>query len=229
MKKLIKRAAASYADAAYVSFWQAAGLLNRHSSRRFERPDNAKQMAVVIIPGVYEAWHFVERLAAFLHKAGYPVYLIKELGYNNGAIPLSALAVRGYLDEITEPDIVLVGHSKGGLIGKYLLTRHNKDNRVRHLIAINSPFNGSIYAHLMFIRSLRVFTPRSPIIKELQKNKAVNVRITSIYSSYDPYIPASSQLDSAENIRLEATGHFKILADKRLHTMILDRLQKPPT
>jgi hypothetical protein len=60
---------------------------------------------------------------------------------------------------------------------------------------------------------------------------AVNRRISSLYSVFDPHIPETSHLEGAENIVLPTIGHFRPLgAPRTLHliTAILKRASTTP-
>jgi triacylglycerol lipase len=183
-----------------------AGMLRRQDPRRFLGGDGR---AVVLLPGVYETWHFLEAAAAHLHALGHPVHAIPSFGRNLLPIGDMAALAFDYLEEQNLEDVLLVAHSKGGLIGKSLM--RNAGERVNCLVAINSPFGGSDYAHLVPIKTLREFVPTHETIRSLAANAEVNSRITSVYSSWDPIVPNGSELVGATNIQLPVTGHFRIL------------------
>jgi triacylglycerol lipase len=105
-----------------------------------------------------------------------------------------------------------VAHSKGGLVGKRLLAHP----RVDRLIAIATPFSGSVYANFLPGRTLREFRPTNDALLELAADVASNARIVSIYPSFDPHIPGGSALDGAVNIEIPTTGHFRILSDPQV-------------
>jgi hypothetical protein len=71
-----------------------------------------------------------------------------------------------------------------------------------------------------------MFAPNGPVITALGLETAVNQRISSLYSVFDPHIPETSRLEGAENIVLPTIGHFRPLGAAhtlRLITAILDR------
>lgn len=97
---------------------------------------------VVLLPGVYERWHFLRSIATALAAAGHPVHVVRELGINDRAIPGSAAKVLRFLEAADLRGVALVAHSKGGLIGKAVLLGFAAP-RVHRLIAISTPFGGS--------------------------------------------------------------------------------------
>jgi pimeloyl-ACP methyl ester carboxylesterase len=176
---------------------------------------------------VYESWRFLQPLTEALHRAGHPVHVITGLCFNSGEIPAMAEAVRRYVDEQGLPRVALVGHSKGGLIGKQLLVHHDADGRFDRLVAVNTPFSGSSLARFLPLRAVRVFVPGGPLLSELSAATAVDRMITSVYSAVDPNIPGSSHLPGATNVRIDTVGHFRVLSDPRVQAAVLDALRAP--
>ena len=124
-------------------------------------------------------------------------------------------------------EVTIVAHSKGGLIAKHALRDPATLARVRHVIAVNTPFSGSSYASWFLLPSVRMFAPNGPVIRALSVELAVNHRISSLYSVFDPHIPESSCLEGAENIVLATIGHFRPLGvpnTLRMITAILEIL-----
>ena len=182
------------------------GMMRRHDPLTFL---GGSGRAVVILPGVYETWHFLEAAAAHLHDLGHPVHAIPSFGRNLLPIAEMAALASDYIAQERLEDVLLVAHSKGGLIGKTVML--SAEDRINSLVAANSPFGGSDYAHLVPIKRLREFNPAHETIRTLAQNAEVNSRITSVYSSWDPIIPNGSVLEGATNIELPVTGHFRIL------------------
>jgi triacylglycerol lipase len=166
---------------------------------------------ILLLPGVYETWRFLEPVGEHLSRLGHPVHVVRTFGRNLLPIPEMAVLAEAFLIERNLQDVAIVAHSKGGLIGKTLMLRETSAGHVSSMVAINTPFAGSDYAHLVPLRTLREFVPTHATIVNLAGNAAVNARITSIYSSWDPIIPNGSFLDGATNLELPVTGHFRIL------------------
>ena len=176
---------------------------------------------VVIIPGIYERWQFLWPTIARIHAAGHPVYTVDKLARNTDSIPRAADSVAELILERNLTNVVLVAHSKGGLIGKFVMLDLDIDGRIAGMIAIATPFLGSGWARLMVAPSLRAFSSRDPHIVALHARLGVNQKITSIYAGFDPHIPAGSALPGARNIRINTGGHFRLLDDPRTITAVL--------
>lgn len=169
---------------------------------------------VVLIAGVMEPWILLKPVADRLNAAGHPVHVVPDLAYNLGAIPEAAEMVYQAIVERDLWEVVVVAHSKGGLIGKYLLVNDDQ-RRIDQLIAIATPFAGSSLARLIPLRSIRSLRPGDATIRDLAVAQTVNAQITSIYPSFDPHVPDGSHLHGAVNIELPAMGHFRILSDQQ--------------
>ena len=63
----------------------------------------------------------MQPVADHLYRAGHPVYVLDKLGYNTGAVEAMAQIVSEYLESLKLRDVVVIAHSKGGLIAKHAL------------------------------------------------------------------------------------------------------------
>ncbi|MGV8965043.1 MAG: esterase/lipase family protein [Cellulomonas sp.] len=213
-------------DYAFVISWQARGLLTRAGAEQFSATGVATSPAVVLLPGVYESWQFMRPLALALSRHGYPVHFVPTLGFNTGAVPDMANLVAATLERRGLDAVVLVAHSKGGLIGKYAMANCDPGHRIRGLVAINTPFAGSPYARWIPLAPVRAFVPTDAILAALAVEDAVNARITSVATRFDPHIPNGSELAGATNIELATPGHFRALGDPHLVPVILAVLDR---
>jgi triacylglycerol lipase len=213
-------------DYAYVAYWQVHGFLFPADPLPYLEASGRPDAPVLILPGVYETWQFLKPLADSLHRDGHPVHVVRTLGYNRGTVEKMAELAADYLDTAGLSNVTLVAHSKGGLIGKRLMTRPESAGRIRHMVAINTPFSGSHYARFFLAPSIRAFAPGNAALLALAREQGAHTRITSVYSEFDPHIPGGSHLSDAENITLATSGHFRIIADPRVLRIIRDRLPR---
>ncbi|MFF3066093.1 esterase/lipase family protein [Oerskovia sp. NPDC057915] len=214
-------------DYACVLRWQATGFMARVEPEDLRRPDRPVGPPVVLVPGVYESWHFLLPLATLLRDHGVAVHVLPELRDNRRPVADGAVLLARYLREQDLRDVVVVAHSKGGLIGKLAMVRESPGGRIASMIAINTPFAGSAYARWFVQPSIRAFVPSDATIVALSAERAVNERITSVHSRWDPHIPAGSFLDGAHDVVLETPGHFRPLADPRLHELLVETIVGP--
>jgi pimeloyl-ACP methyl ester carboxylesterase len=200
-------------DYAYALYWQARAIVGRTDPASFQ---SGGAKPIVVIPGVYETWRFMEPLIRALHDRGHPVFVVDALNWNNRPVVEAAELVTSYLADHDLRDVVLVSHSKGGLIGKYVMTVGREAGRVESMLAVAAPFGGSLYARFMVLPSLRIFSPKNAVIRSLSSDESVNARIVSVYGEFDPHVPAGSELPGAKNVRLDTGGHFRVLAHPRV-------------
>lgn len=208
---LVRRQAARLADYLYAGWRQVCASASRAQPSQFSSGHLAP---VLVLPGVYERWQFMLPLIRELHSLGHPVHVVSALGSNRVPVPLGAQIVDAYLVNQDLHEVVIVAHSKGGLIGKHVLGFGEATHRVRQMVAIATPFGGSRYARLMLGRTLRSFRPGDKTLALLAEELESNARIVSVYASFDPHIPEGSELAGAQNVMIEASGHFRILTHR---------------
>lgn len=210
-------------------------LFRRRPPRGYEAGEPTRP-AIVLLPGVYETWLFLEPAAQRLADGGYRVYTVPALGLNKRPVPQSARLVRTRLEELRREhgigECVLVAHSKGGLIGKHVMldgllpetggAAEPLAPRVLGMVAVGTPFAGSAYARFLLPRTLRQFSPRDAVLLSLQAQREANGRIVSIFARFDPHIPGGSALAGARNLRLPVSGHFRTLHNP----LVLDAIEE---
>jgi pimeloyl-ACP methyl ester carboxylesterase len=172
------------------------------------------KVPIVCIPGVFESWQVMKSIADDISKDGHPVYVIPELKDNLKSIPDSAFIVEKLIKQNKLHNVIIVAHSKGGLIGKYLLAYLNENKSVKGVIAIATPFSGTKPARFIKHAAIQEFSPQSDVILDLQRKAKVNNKIISIYPEFDNHIwsEAGSYLDGAlDNIAVKTQGHHKVI------------------
>ena len=213
---LVRRAWWAVLDWWYAARWQLRSI-GPTTADDYRSGDG---QPVVVVPGVYETWHFMRPLMDALHDAGHPVHVLPVLRHNLRPVPESAREVLAYLDEHDLRDVLVVAHSKGGLIGKYAMTLPEGE-RIDRMVAVSTPFGGSVYARLAPVPHLRAFRAADPVIAALGRDLALNARITSVYGVFDTLIPGGSELAGAANVRVPVGGHFRILGAQQTRDAVL--------
>ena len=209
---------------------------------------------VILIPGILGKWSFMKHLGDKISLEGHPVYIVPKLGLafttyphqqkryvrssctsfpNSDIYLLKSDKATQTISELIEKEnlsgAILVAHSKGGLIGKYLLAHHNKDNRVSGMVAIATPFSGSAMAKLIPHDSFRELRTDSEVIQDLEKHTDINNRIISVIPEYDNHVWAKrgSFLDGAlENKMVPARGHHKVLFSEATLQAVLNSIEE---
>jgi predicted alpha/beta hydrolase family esterase len=200
-------------DYVYAAVWQVRATFDRSDPLRFL---DGVGTPIVVLPGVYETWRFLQPLIGAVHERGHPVHVVTAARRNSATVVRIADQVAAYLAEHDLNDVVLVAHSKGGLVGKQVMLLPEAAGRIRGMVAVATPFGGSRYARLMLGRTLRSFSPTDASIRALQSETGADARIVSVYARFDPHIPEGSALAGAKNVEIDTGGHFRILADPRV-------------
>jgi len=206
-------------DYAYAAYWQVRATLDRSPHGELVR---GEKRPVLVLPGVWETWGFLRPLIDPLHAAGHPVHVVPALGRNGRAVPDAAGTVAALLADLDLRDVVVVAHSKGGLIGKYVMAELDPDERVRAMVAVCTPFAGSEYARYVGLRTLRAFAPDDPTTVKLHHLVEANSRITTISGVFDPHIPTAGRLEGGRNLTLDDGGHFRVLANPEVVRTVLE-------
>lgn len=226
---LHKKIGAWMVDYGYMVRGALATIIHRKPPKHYLGHIVTGKASVILIPGITHRWGYMKHLGDKISLEGHPVYIVPDLGYNLSDISTSAKILHSLLIKENISGVVLVAHSKGGLIGKYLLVHHNADNRVLGMVAIATPFSGSAMAKLVPHESFRELLTDSEIIRNLEKHSAVNEHIISIIPEYDNHVWAEqgSYLDgAADNIEVPVKRHHKVLFSEHVLQTILDSIEK---
>ncbi|HEX6366348.1 MAG TPA: alpha/beta fold hydrolase [Agromyces sp.] len=212
-------------DYAYAGLRQLAVFVDgRRTPARWRIGDPVKPQ-VVLLPGVYEHWSFIRPLGDALNAEGYRVTVVHGMRANRAGIAETADHVADALERVRVPTAgrVIVGHSKGGLIGKRLLLDERAESLgIRGLVAISTPFAGARRARLFRDPSIRALLPSDETIVMLGSAASVNAQIVSVFGTFDPHVPDGSALDGATNVRVPVAGHFRILGARETELAVRD-------
>jgi triacylglycerol esterase/lipase EstA (alpha/beta hydrolase family) len=125
------------------------------------------------------------------------------------------------------PQVILIGHSMGGLVARAYLRRFG-GARVARLVTLGTPHHGSVLAYMFPGRSLAQLRPGNTWLIELNKDEAVPAQpsITSIWSRHDSMVApqASSVLEGAENVALVGIAHNALLADAEVRRLVVEKV-----
>ena len=96
------------------------------------------------------------------------------------------------------------------------------------MISVATPYSGSAMANLIPLDPIRELRNDSTIIKDLNTHSYVNSMITSIIPEYDNHVWAKegSYLQGATNIHVPVHGHHRIVFDKGVQKIILEKIKK---
>lgn len=182
----------------------------------------------------------------YLHDATAWVYQKKKLT-QAGLGPVYALnllpsfsSIASYAQQVKEKaaqieqetgrsDLILVGHSMGGLVSSWYATQLAPRGKVTDVITIGSPLNGTHLAKIGMGANAREMERGSLFLYELQKAIRQNrsTRFYHIASTTDEIVvPASSAiLPGAKQVVLDDVGHLALLYSPRVSDQICSWLR----
>jgi pimeloyl-ACP methyl ester carboxylesterase len=189
--------------------------------KRYREGDRAP---ILLLPGVYESWRYLRWFGDRLNEAGHPVVVVPGMAHNRKPIAATAVLAQAILDAHDLRGVVILGHSKGGIIGKTMMLDTDTDGRIDRMVTVNSPFSGSRWARFAPNPSIRAFRTTDAHLLRLAEQLEVNGRITSLGSRADLHVPEGSHLQGARNVTLPVDGHFRPLGHPAGRAAILAAL-----
>ncbi|MGE3954720.1 MAG: esterase/lipase family protein [Parachlamydiales bacterium] len=162
------------------------------------------------------AWVF---LRLRLRLAGFgPLYSV-DLSPTGRPIEVMAQEVERLAGQIEQEtrvhNLVLVGHSMGGIVASYYTEELAPFGKVSHLITLGTPFYGTRSACLQSCPSAKAMRPGSELLAELRERIGANTytRYCQVAAAYDnliyPY--QSALLKGGDQLLLTQAGHLGLL------------------
>ncbi len=184
---------------------------------------------ILLLPGVYETWRTLRWFGDTMNAEGHPIVVVPGLAHNRRPIVETARFAQAVLDANDLTGVVILAHSKGGIVGKTMMLETDgaggAGRRIERMVAVNSPFSGSRMARFVPTRGFRAFRPDDPHLAKLGAVVDVNARITSVYADFDGHVPDGSELPGATNVRVPVEGHFRPLGHPVGRAAILEALR----
>jgi triacylglycerol lipase len=190
---------------------------------------------VILLPGAFgqdllywNLWQY------FLERDGFHVYPFSFPRLTLVDLRLSARLLREKVDEVLEVEgaerVSLVGHSMGGLIGRYYVKHLRGAERVSRLCCMGVPHHGTWTALTgMPLKGTRQILPGSPFLRQLNEPTIPHgVPILNVWSGWDGVvIPARNavlDLPEVDNRELPYMHHWRILVSRRAYTWVRDAM-----
>jgi hypothetical protein len=225
----------SWARVVWREFVAIAGNTPRMIFYRWLVPDPkpaAASRPVLLVHGVLcngGVWQWVCRRLAERHIA--PVYAL-SYGPPLASIDDFADQVACKIDEILTATgatgVVVVAHSMGGLVARAYLRRYG-GAKVRKLITVGTPHEGSIHARLVPGISLSQIRPANPWLDALGPPAGADMPpIVSVWSWHDTMVApqTSSRITYGENVELGGVGHNALLTDPEVARRIAEEIRQ---
>lgn len=142
-------------------------------------------------------------------------------------IPSVARRLSAFVDEVCADTgyerVHIVGHSMGGIIGRYYVQRLGGDARVHTLVTLGTPHQGTFGARLIPWPVIRQLRSGSPVLSELDEPApGCRTRFIAIWSDLDQIVvPQRNARIShpdlrSRNVLFRGIGHMSLPVDRRV-------------
>ncbi len=182
---------------------------------------------IVLVHGVMDNRSIFTVLRRGLHRRGFGSTY--ALNYSPLTDDIRSVAVRlgDLVEEVCEEtghdQVHVIGHSMGGLIGRYLVQRLGGDQRVHTLVTLGTPHQGTLPAHLVPLTVARQMRIGGDLITELDEPApGCRTRILAVWSDIDQLVipqPNAQVLHpdlNARNMLVRGVGHLSLPVDGRV-------------
>jgi pimeloyl-ACP methyl ester carboxylesterase len=128
------------------------------------------------------------------------------------------------------PQVDIIGHSMGGVVGRYYVQLLGGDGAVANLVTLGSPHIGTDVSEFGVGHPTRELVIGSTLVQRLgAAPPPQDTRVTMIFSHADALVPASTQdaleIPRAERIVYDDLGHVALLGSRRVARDIIKRLK----
>jgi triacylglycerol esterase/lipase EstA (alpha/beta hydrolase family) len=133
----------------------------------------------------------------------------------------AAAKIDAILRDTGASQVAIVGHSMGGLVARAYLRRFGPA-RVRLLMTLGTPHQGSVHAYLFPGASLGQLRPGNRWLATLNAEALPPVRVVALWSPHDSMVApqASARLPGADEILIRGVGHNALLGDPEVFAAV---------
>lgn len=194
-----------------------------------ESSDFKKYKPILLIQGYLHNSNIWLYHAKKLHKKGFgPIYTI-NFENSFSSVEQHALELEKKVENIKRENkisnLILIGHSMGGLIASYYALNLDKDNIITDIISIATPYDGSLFANIAIGECGHEMKKHSAFVEDLKK-QIENDKIIKFYyicSKSDQLVRPQSALignDLEKQYIVNDIGHASLLFSKKVNNQI---------
>lgn len=195
-------------------------------------PAGAQGIPVLLVHGFFSNAGFWWDMKRWLRRHGvsnlYTMNLEPLFGDLDPMADQLERRIREVLVRSGTEQLVLVAHSMGGLVCRAYLARHGGD-RVRRMVTLGSPHNGTLLARLLPGANLVQMRPGNRWLTRLNDGQrgGLPAPTVSIFSFHDNIVVPqdSAQLMAASNIPVAGVGHLEMAFSPRIKELVLKQVQ----
>ena len=159
-----------------------------------------------------------------------PVYGFEY--WSLGKASSAARRLGQYIDDVCKKSgaerVDIVGHSMGGIVGRYFVTLGGGADRVANLITIGTPHQGTDVSAMGIGRPAKELFFHSTLLQRMEAaGLPAQTAITAIWSRSDALCPGArhARLPGANEIIYDDLGHLSLLVSRRVAADVIERLR----
>lgn len=182
---------------------------------------------IVLVHGIFDNRSIFTLLRRNLRKRGFgSTYALNYSALTDDIRTVSSrlgTLVERVCEETGHERIHVIGHSLGGLIGRYLVQRLGGDERVHTLVTLGTPHAGTLPAHVVPLELTRQMRTDSDLIAELaEPAPRCRTRFLAVWSDIDQLVipQPNARIDHpdlrARNVLVRGVGHLSLPVDGRV-------------
>ena len=182
---------------------------------------------IVLVHGIFDNRSIFALLRRGLRRRGFGSTY--ALNYNALTDDIRGVAMRlgdlvqDVCEETGHEQVHVIGHSMGGLIGRYLVQRLGGDEYVHTLVTLGTPHQGTLPANLVPITVARQMRVGGDLISELaEPAPGCRTRFVAFWSDIDQLVIPQSHARvehpdlRARNVLMRGVGHLSLPVDGRV-------------
>lgn len=210
-----------------------AGLIGLRSPRPSPSPPEfpaEERIPALLVPGFALNSGSMGMLALYLRRCGWRwVHTINNRPRNT-TVPILARNLAHEVEELCGAagveQVDLIGHSMGGIIASYYINELGGERRVRRLVTLGTPWQGTRTWVFGWFREAHDLAPGSPVLAAATPPRVPTI---SIWSESDSVVlpPQSSHLPGTRSVKLPHLGHLDMLFNGRAWRAAGDALAVP--
>ncbi len=188
-----------------------------------------REYPVIFIPGYSANRGYFFPYAFFLNRAGFRVFTMPPVPFYCNIYYLSEILqkkVESVLKQTGASKVILIGHSMGGLIGRYYIQRLGGDEKVAALFTISTPHRGTKVSVFGSGYSAKEMVPESNFLKDLNRDMGKyfkKVRLVSLGTKADnlviPYTHSFAKI--GRRYTLDFLGHNSMMFSLKVFEIIV--------
>lgn len=184
---------------------------------------------VLLVPGFLDGPESFHVLAARLESEGFETHRVRLTPR------LATCSLHRFAEQVERaaepfPEVDVVGFSMGGLVSRLWVQRKGGAEKVRRLITLASPHQGSHLARALPLPATREMRPGSDLLSDLESDVEVleDVQFASLWTPYDlTVVPgASGDLSVGRSERVNVKLHRMMLYDRHVARRVVELLRE---